>query len=115
MECSYCNQRAILISGKNYCQNHIGKYDPQFFEQAVMTKFTSKHEVMAFFMWAFGTDSPKLSDLEKWHGKIERVERKENKWESEGIYVESQDEYIGKIADEYLKNRGLFDTKSKNI
>ncbi len=105
MKCSYCTQPTVLNVGKRYCTDHLGIYESRFFEQAIMNKFKSKHEIMAFFEWAFGNSNPKLSDLQKWHGKIERVERKECHWKSQGIYIESQDEYIGKIADEY--RRGL--------
>ena len=105
MECSYCNQQKVLNTGKGYCESHLGIYESRFIEQAVGNKFKSKHEVLDFFIWAFGSGDPKLSDLQKWHGRIKRMKRKECYWKSQGIYVEGQDEYIGKIADEYLKKK----------
>jgi len=103
MECSFCTQAAILNVGNRYCVNHLGIYESRFFEQAVMNKFTSKHQMMAFFQWAFGTDYPKCSDLQKWHDRIPRLERNKKDWIFHGIYNEEQDWYIGKIVGEYLR------------
>lgn len=105
MECSYCSEQAVLGAGKGYCESHLGIYESRFIEQAVANKFKSKHEMLKFFMWAFGSNDPKLSDLQKWNGRIERKERKECHWKTQGIYVESQDRYICRIADEYINER----------
>ena len=105
MECSYCGKQAIMTSGKRYCEEHIGLFEAIFFEQAVLKKFDSEHKMKEFFEWAFGSRSPKLSDLQKWHG---RIERKEKRGDVHGIYEESQDCYICRIADKYLEEREGF-------
>ena len=104
MECSFCTNKPILISGRKYCEDHIGEYECTLFEMAVMKKFDSVHKTIEFFEWAFGTRTPKLSNLQKWHERIPRVERKnQENWRSHGIYEESQECYIRRIADEYMK------------
>ena len=66
-------------------------------------KFKTWDETAEFFEWAFGTLMPKLSDLGKWHERIERKERNDKFWRKNGIYEISQDEYIGRIVEEYKK------------
>lgn len=102
MECNYCTKNAILITGKNYCEEHIGFYDILFFTNAVIRMFKREREVEKFFVWVFGSEYPKCSDLEKWHSRIPRRENKKEKWRVHGIYKESQDDYIRKIAQTYL-------------
>ncbi len=105
MECSYCTKNAILISGKNYCEEHVGFFDIHFFTTAVIQMFKRECEVEEFFVRAFGSKYPKCSDLCEWHGRIPREENKKEKWKAHGIYKESQDEYIRKIAQEYLSRK----------
>ncbi len=105
MECSFCDKDAILIAGKNYCDSHIGFFDVRFFTHAVIRMFDSQHEIDKFFVWAFGNIYPKLSDLCEWHGRVLREENEPDKWKSEGIYKEGQDNYIRKIAQKYLSTR----------
>ena len=102
MECSYCSNVAILISGKNYCEEHIGFYDIHFFTNAVIQLFKRERKAEKFFVWAFGSKYPKCSDLQKWHSQIPREENKKEKWKVHGIYKESQDDYIRRIAQKYL-------------
>ncbi len=102
MECNFCDKGAILIAGKNYCDDHIGFFDVRFFTHAVIRIFDSQHEIDKFFVWAFGDIYPKLSDLCEWHGRVPREENKPDKWRVEGIYKEKQDNYIRKIAHLYL-------------
>jgi len=103
MECSFCDEGAILIAGRKYCDNHIRFFDVRFFTGAVIKLFLSQHEMDKFFVWAFGNIYPKLSDLCEWHGRISREENPQHEWKSKGIYKESQDSYIRKIAQIYLK------------
>ncbi len=102
MECSYCTKPAILISGKNYCEEHIGYYDVRFFTEAVIQMFKREREAEGFFVWAFGNKYPKCSDLCEWHSRIPREENKKGKWMVHGIYKEDQDSYIRRIAQVYL-------------
>ena len=100
--CSWCNGEAVIISGFSYCNVHSGKYESRFFEKAVRGKFQSRHTMKKFFMWAFGTDTPKLSDLARWHrtipgGKWHRHEEGPWHWDMD------QDDYIKAIVREYNK------------
>lgn len=101
--CSYCDNEAVMVSGYNYCADHLGLYETRYFERAVRTMFKSAHMINDFLVWAFGTPNPKLSDLAKWHGRIHRGKWNEEERRYEGM---SQDDYIRKIASEYMRGAG---------
>src|SRR3989304_10396247 len=105
MECSYCNKEAVTTVGLAYCEDHLGYFESTFFELAVREYFKSAEEMETFFIQAFGSRKPKISDLQKWHDKIPRKENPPEEQESWGIYVEEQDKYIRRILDAYLKSK----------
>ena len=107
MECSYCNKEAVTGVGLAYCEDHLGYFESTFFENVVSGEFNTTEKRDAFFVWAFGSSKPKLSDLQKWHDRIPRKERPPEE-QHRGIYVEKQDMYIRRILDAYLASeRGL--------
>jgi hypothetical protein len=97
LDCSYCDKKAVLVSGYNYCGDHLGLYESRFFERAVARMFESAHHVQEFFMWAFGTITPKISDLIRWHSRIPR-----GVWSDEDMcYDIKQDDYMRQVVKEY--------------
>jgi hypothetical protein len=101
MECSFCKREAVLIAGYNYCPEHLGNYEIRFFEKALSQVFLEE-DLIKFLKWAFGTISPKLSDLSKWHSRISR-----GTWNTQTqSWNLSQNEYIRKIAKKFIKERG---------
>jgi hypothetical protein len=110
--CTYCDKEAVLVSGRNYCADHLGKYETRFFERAAGKVIRSALETKRFLEWAFGTDTPRLSDLARWHHQIHRGKWVEEEAGEIGHWEMGQDEYIGKIAEEYVtasicKHRGM--------
>jgi hypothetical protein len=101
MKCSYCSKEAITNVGFAYCEDHLGNFESGFFEKAIIEKLNDKEEREKFFIWAFGSEKPKLSDLQKWHNRLPRKERPPGE-QNRSIYVEEQDTYIQRILEIYL-------------
>jgi hypothetical protein len=71
--CSYDEELAVLHAGKSYCKDHLSIHDtPLIISCIAPMKSLLQSTIDNFFMWAFGTKTPKFSDLPKLYDKVER-------------------------------------------
>lgn len=102
MKCSFCDMEAVTGVGLAYCKDHLGNFESGFFKKAIIGKLNGKEEQEKFFVWAFGSEKPKLLDLQKWHDRLPRKEHPHGK-QNQNIYMEEQDTYIQRILEIYLR------------
>ena len=84
MKCSYCDEPAVTTSGKSYCVNHLSISEKVILEEYLIGLSRKKEGELIiidrFFLWAFGTTEPKLSDIPKLYGRFPRGKWDEKKF-----------------------------------
>lgn len=71
-KCSFCDNEAILHSGRHYCANHIHRIDSVTVSE--MIPASNQQLLDKFLLWAFNTTQPNLTDLRKLYSKVDRGE-----------------------------------------
>jgi len=102
-KCSFCNCQASAELGRNYCQDHLGKYEEPILSSTLPS--SNKDLINSFYLDCFNTLEPKFSMVPLLYDRFPSVKR--GVWlNRRKCFSKSQELYLAECFCQWLVKGG---------